>query len=169
MSHLKLVSSFSNESYPYRVSIDTHEDNKIFGEAYFSTIDSAPYDASLGRLKRAIHMAGIKDHVILRDGHVINAHFKTEDNMRDVILGLSHKTDTLYAVEYDLTQIPRRQLRKRLNHAANVLGQHGLSGRFYLVANYTESQLEIYTTDKPAYFQTRRLRPEEYILGIDIQ
>lgn len=168
MSHLRLVSSFSNEKYPYRVNIDTHEANKICGQAFFSPIDSAPYDASMMKLKRVILMAGIKDHVILRDGHIINAHFKTEEDWRNIILGLSHKEATLYTFEYDLTQIPRRQLRKRLNHAANVLDKEGLAGRFRLVANYVEGQLEIYTTDKPAYFHTRRLRPEEHILGIDI-
>lgn len=165
---LKLVGSFSDADYPYLVTVDPHEQNKMLGEYYFDGLSSVPMQASRQRLINALHLTGIKDYRLFEHRHKLTLHLKTQEALSHLQVALSWKDTIAYSVEHDLSAISRRLLKKRCIHAANVLDASSLRGRFYIEVNRPENCVKIVTYDKAAFFETRRLRPEEHILGIDI-
>lgn len=165
---LKLVESFSDADYPYTVTINPREHNKILDEYYFDAYSSAPMQSSRQKVLNALNLAGVKDYRLFEQQNKLKLHLKTEEALHNLQIAMSWKDTISYSIEHDLSTIPRRILKKRCAHAAHILDENNLRGRFYIEVNRPENSIKIITYDKDAFFKTRRLKPEEHILNIDV-
>lgn len=165
--HLKLVSSFSDEKYPYKISLNPRARGMMFGQDYFDEYSRVPFDSEKVRVYRALKMTRIRDYRMFENAGNIELHLPTEAQMNDVLIALTFKNELATDIELDSAPISKRLLKKRMKHVAETLDKTSLRGRFYFVATPSENKLRIVTLDKPAYFEMRRVKPEEHILGIE--
>lgn len=164
---LKLVGSFSDADYPYLVTVDPHEQNKMLGEYYFDGHDPAPVKASETKIHNALYLANVHDYYLFYDGGKFSLHLKTQDEIQDVIIALSPKPVLVQTIGLEERVISPRLLKKRCRAATECLEKTVLRGRFAITALPEINGLTITTHDKPAYFALKRLAPHEYILGIE--
>lgn len=166
-SHLRLVKSFSNADYPYKITINPRDRAKMFGIEYFPPESAMPFIAERQKITRAITMTETSDYRVFEQGGNIDLYFSDEDNFKDMQIALMENDKINHVTEHDLTSIPKRILRHRIKEIADDLNKTPLRNRFALTADHSENTINVTTFDKPAYFALRRIKPEEYVLGID--
>ncbi|MFA5591979.1 MAG: hypothetical protein WC989_01520 [Micavibrio sp.] len=147
--HLKLVSSFSYEAYPYQ----------------FEKLLENPYDGNeifclKNGFERAARMAYINDYKVFESSFAVAAYVRTEDEFDRMRIALGPETafkdHYLVAPEgYDF-----RKLKHRRHRMQNLISKTALRGQIHLDVDRQERSIVVFAQNKKAYIGFRVLMDE---------
>lgn len=148
--HLRLVSAFSHESYPWRMHRKLQD-----------PLDISERQRATEIFRHAASVAGIGDYKIFEEHAVVTFSLRTTRDFLNATVGMQPGNMAVLLAEYNA---PHRIVKKRCAHASKVMNEI-LPGKISFMID-TESQIAVIrATDKASYFKAEKMRPLEYITG----
>lgn len=151
--HLRLVSTFSDEAYPYVITRDI--DNPYNPESVRS--------ASM-MLRRCVALAGITQYKLFEEWDRVQLHLKHERDIEYASFAATQPDRLEATFEYDGNIMKPRAIKKRCKIAEQQLGRI-FTSELRITADTGKNQITM-VADKAAYLLAARLQMMNYILNI---
>lgn len=155
-THLRLVRSFKDESYPYIAT------NRLENPYNCTELAMAKF-----RLRSAVALAGIKDFKLFEHWDRVTLHLRTLEDIEDFKIADTGSDAICRPITIAVQNPSPRILKKRCKQVSESLNKTSLAGRFEIMPLVDAYGIAVLTYDKPAYFTLKRMKPEEFILGFD--
>ncbi len=150
--HLRLVSAFSDEAYPYYMF-------KRLEDPYNSTERSL----AIERFRHAAHVAGISDYKILEAGDQIQMNLCTSRDFQRASVAVQPGNMAAMMAQYDAS-ISHRIIRKRCRLVSDKLDEI-MPGRISFMHDTEDRTVIMNGQNKASYFAAEKLSPLIFIIG----
>lgn len=159
---LRLVTGYTPDQYPYRISIDPFAEKPFPGNyVQPDSFDQAPFILSREKIQRAIALAGIEDYFITRDEGKLRVHLRTNEDFSDFMIAYAPK-QRLKQNMFMPHPIPKDIIYGECLRLKHAWEDAGMKGRFKIIPQTLRNGFSVETSDDQDFFRVRRLLTQEY-------